>query len=171
MRDTATATATQLRRRAFAEHRAGRFLDALSLYDEALAIATVPADVARIKAGQASTHWARGEIENAAALAEEARELAERAADDGAIADAYVAIALVRAAQGDPQGNARAYDVALQHASRGGRDRHDDPDPHQQRLAAQRRGSARGGAGAAGAGPGHARADHRPRRTIPAAAP
>ena len=115
-----TTSSSELRARAFAEHRAGRFLPALALYAEALAVSDDPAEIARITAGRASSHWARGEIEVAARLADEARATALTSGDDGALADAYVATALVRAALGDPAGNARAYEVALQHASAAG---------------------------------------------------
>lgn len=107
---------SQLRTEAFAAHRAGRFQEALDRYAEAERAATAPGEIARIKAGQASSHWARGETDLAADLATEARELAERAGDGGALAEAWVATALVLAAVGDRLGNARAYETALVHA-------------------------------------------------------
>lgn len=112
-------TADHLRRAAFLQHRAGRFAEALAIYAQALDATpeTDLAETARIKAGQASSRWARGEVAEAERLAAEARDAAERSGDRAALAEAFVATALVRAALGDRPGNARAYDVALEHAT------------------------------------------------------
>ncbi|WP_156251225.1 BTAD domain-containing putative transcriptional regulator [Pseudactinotalea terrae] len=121
--------AQALRRRAHRQHYGGRFAEALDTYARADEENGDPAslsdvgrlvEAARIRAGQSSSHWARGEVAAAAALAEESRELAERCGDHAALADAHVAIALVCAAVGDRSGNAHAYDVALAHAAASG---------------------------------------------------
>lgn len=120
---------SRLRRAAFAAHRAGRFEEALDLYARAreqlgpVTSATPPpvlTELARVAAGEASTRWARGELAEAAPLAARALDLAERCGDHAALADAHVADALLRAAAGDRPGNARAYDVALEHATAAG---------------------------------------------------
>lgn len=120
---------SRLRRAAFAAHRAGRFEEALDLYARAreqlgpvtsATPAPVLTELARVAAGEASTRWARGELAEAAPLAAHALDLAERCGDHAALADAHVADALLRAAAGDRPGNARAYDVALEHATAAG---------------------------------------------------
>lgn len=120
---------SRLRRAAFAAHRAGRFEEELDLYARAreqlgpVTSATPPpvlTELARVAAGEASTRWAHGELAEAAPLGAHALDLAERCGDHVALADAHVADALLRAAAGDRPGNARAYDVALEHATAAG---------------------------------------------------
>ena len=102
------------------QHQAGRFDEALASIDRARVHDAEPADRAQVLAAQASTHWARGALDQARAAADEALSTAQASGDDGAVATALVAQALVCAAEGDRNGNRRFYDLALARAERGG---------------------------------------------------
>ena len=102
------------------QHQAGRFDEALASIDRARVHDAVPADRAQVLAAQAATHWARGALDLARAAADEALSTAKASGDDGAVATALVAQALVCAAEGDRNGNRRFYDLALARAERGG---------------------------------------------------
>ena len=102
------------------QHQAGRFDEALASIDRARVHDAEPADRAQVLAAQAATHWARGALDQARAAADEALTTAKASGDDGAVATALVAQALVCAAEGDRNGNRRFYDLALARAERGG---------------------------------------------------
>ena len=102
------------------QHQAGRFDEALASIDRARLHDAEPADRAQVLAAQAATHWARGALDLARAAADEALSTAKTSGDDGAVATALVAQALVCAAEGDRNGNRRFYDLALARAERGG---------------------------------------------------
>ena len=102
------------------QHQAGRLDEALASIDRARVHDAEPADRAQVLAAQASTHWARGALDQARAAADEALATAERSGDDAAVATALVAQALVCAAEGDRNGNRRFYDLALARAEHGG---------------------------------------------------
>jgi cellulose synthase operon protein C len=102
------------------QHQAGRLDEALASIDRARVHDAQPSDRAQVLAAQASTHWARGALDQARAAADEALSTAKRSGDDAAVASALVAQALVCAAEGDRNGNRRFYDLALARAERGG---------------------------------------------------
>ena len=102
------------------QHQAGRLDEALASIDRARVHDAEPADRAQVLAAQAATHWARGALDRARAAADEALTTAKASGDDGAVATALVAQALVCAAEGDRNGNRRFYDLALARAERGG---------------------------------------------------
>ena len=102
------------------QHQAGRLDEALASIERARLHDAEPADLAQVLAAQASTHWARGALDQARTAADEALATAERSGDDAAVATALVAQALVCAAEGDRNGNRRFYDLALARAEQGG---------------------------------------------------
>jgi DNA-binding SARP family transcriptional activator len=71
------------------------------------------ADDALVAAWLSSTHWSRGETEEAAALATRALATADGSGDPRALAAAHVAGALVAASAGDRERNDRHYRAAL----------------------------------------------------------
>ena len=73
------------------QHQAGRLDEALASIERAREHDAEPADRAQVLASQASTHWARGELDQARAAADEALATAESSGDEGAIAAALVA--------------------------------------------------------------------------------
>lgn len=103
----------------FAHHLRGEYPRAAEFFESADTAA--PADErSRLFSAQASTWWARGDASRAAPLAEAALVEAREAGDEAALANAWVAQALVSAAEGDRAANVRAYEHALEHAQRAG---------------------------------------------------
>jgi ATP/maltotriose-dependent transcriptional regulator MalT/DNA-binding SARP family transcriptional activator len=115
------ASATALaRKRAGLLYLRGRLDDA----DELCAAATLDgsdlAEEARLLAWRSVVSWARGDDVGCEQFAEPALELARRSGDDGALAAAFTARAMLAALRGDLPANARYYEIALDHATRAG---------------------------------------------------
>ncbi|MEE6263041.1 BTAD domain-containing putative transcriptional regulator [Plantactinospora sonchi] len=110
-------------------HRRGDFDAAEALFERAVTEpdpadpGTPPpalSDRAQVLAGWAAARWARGDRTRTRQLADEAVRVAEQSRDDGAVAAAYVAQALVAFSEGDRAGNEHAYARALAAAERAG---------------------------------------------------
>jgi DNA-binding SARP family transcriptional activator/ATP/maltotriose-dependent transcriptional regulator MalT len=108
------------RKRAGLHYLRGRLDEA----DEICAAITLdgsePAEEARLLAWRAVICWSRGDEDGCTRFAEPALESARRSGDDGALAAAYTARAMLAALHGDLAANARFYDIALRHAERSG---------------------------------------------------
>ena len=79
-----------------------------------------PADLAQVLAAQASTHWARGALDQARAAADEALATAERSGDDGGGRHRPGGSGARVRRGGRPQRQPRFYDLALARAEHGG---------------------------------------------------
>lgn len=104
----------------FAHHLRGEYPRAAEFFESADAASAPVGDRSRLLSAHASTLWASGEAPRAARLADAALVAAREARDDAALADAWVAQALISAAEGDRAANVRAYQHALEHARRAG---------------------------------------------------
>jgi DNA-binding SARP family transcriptional activator/Tfp pilus assembly protein PilF len=127
LRDEATVDAGLLPpgvawRLGFAHHVRGEYRLAVGYFDAAdrAAEEADAADLSLVEAGHASSLWAQGDTVAARRHADDALELARAAGDELAIATAWVAQALVFAADGERTANLRAYETALEHAERAG---------------------------------------------------
>ncbi|GAA5145188.1 hypothetical protein GCM10023340_14080 [Nocardioides marinquilinus] len=105
----------------YAFHQTGSFTEALTVYPRAHDVATArPVDRAMLLSSTASSQWATGDTAGARVSADDALVEAQATRDDGALTHAWVAQALVCAAEGDRDANHVAYEKALVSARRAG---------------------------------------------------
>lgn len=103
----------------YALHLHGSFSEAAEVYASADETDADPIGRALLRSGEAATAWARGDAEASRQLADTALTLATECDDQRALGYAWVAQALIAALEGDRDANQRAYQRALDHASRG----------------------------------------------------
>jgi ATP/maltotriose-dependent transcriptional regulator MalT/DNA-binding SARP family transcriptional activator len=99
-------------------HLAGRLDEAVAAYARGRVDGSHLHDEALLQAWRASAHWLRGDLEECRALSAAALTAAEAAGDDGALAAAHTARAMLAAVESDPRANEAHYARALAHAER-----------------------------------------------------
>ncbi|WP_148613683.1 tetratricopeptide repeat protein [Nocardioides rubriscoriae] len=106
----------------YALHQAGRFAEALAVYDRAHhdGAEVDPVDTAYLLSSKASSLWATGDADASRQAADAALAAAQATGDDAAVAAAWVSQALVCVLEGDLDANLVAYEKALAAAERAG---------------------------------------------------
>ncbi|HET6298692.1 MAG TPA: tetratricopeptide repeat protein [Kribbella sp.] len=101
-------------------HLRGRTDLAIATYRRGRLDGQHPLDEALVRAWCAGAHWLRGEFEECRSLIETAHAAAKVSGDDQLLALSHTVLAMLAAADSDPQGNASHYVRALEYADRAG---------------------------------------------------
>lgn len=104
----------------YSYHHLGMYQNALHVYEHASTSRLNEIESGHLYACHAGTAWKLGDVGTCKKYAAQALELAERSADDGALAAAWLSQALLKAIEGDRHENARAYMLSLEYAEASG---------------------------------------------------
>ncbi len=114
----ATIRAADAWRWGLAHHLRGEYPHAVQFFESAEIASASVGERSRVLSAHAAALWATGDSSRGAVLADAALVAAREGDDDAALANAWVAQALIFAAEGDRAANVRAYQHALEHARR-----------------------------------------------------